>query len=102
MLLQTALAAIVVAGMEAVAFGLMPFRFMPGWVVYRWNRRVWALLFGLSLFAFVYVLIGPNSGYLSELSAPGLFAALGVFAAFSAFSVLFWAYFRFRPARVQE
>ena len=98
-LFATALSAITVAGMEAVAFGLMPFRFMPGWVVYRWNRMGWAILFGLSVFAFVHILIGPNAGYLSSLSIPALLAALGVFVGFSAFSVLFWAYFRFRPAR---
>jgi hypothetical protein len=101
-LATTTLSAITVAGMEAVAFGLMPFRFMPGWVVYRWNRLGWAILFGLSVFAFVHILIGPNTGYLSSLSIPGLLAALGVFLAFSVFSVLFWAYFRFRPARATE
>jgi len=98
-LAATTLSAITVAGMEAVAFGLMPFRFMPGWVVYRWNRIAWAILFGLSVFAFVHILIGPNTGYLSSLSVPALLAALGVFLAFSVFSVVFWAYFRFRPAR---
>jgi hypothetical protein len=100
--LETALAAVVVAGMEAVAFGLMPFRFMPGWVIYRWRRSVWAVLFGISAFAFIHILIGPNTGYLSELSIPTLMAALGVFAFFGAFSILFWAYFRFRPARTQQ
>lgn len=92
---ETALAAIVVAALEAVAFGLMPFRFMPGHVVYQWRRPVWAVLWGVSVFAFVHILVGPNSGYLSGLSPEALVAALGVFAAFGAFSVLFWGYFRF-------
>ena len=100
--LETALAAVVVAGLEAVAFGLMPFRFMPGWVIYRWRRPVWAVLFGVSVFAFIHILIGPNTGYLSDLSISALMAALGVFAFFGAFSILFWAYFRFRPARHEE
>jgi hypothetical protein len=99
---QTALAAIVVSGLEAVAFGLMPFRFMPGVAIYRWNRLVWAALFGASLFAFFHILIGPTSGYLSTLSAPAWLAALGVFAAFGAFTVLFWAWFRFRPSPAEE
>jgi hypothetical protein len=99
---QTALAAIVVSALEAVAFGMMPFRFMPGIAIYRWNRLVWAVLFGASLFAFFHILIGPTSGYLSELSAPAWLAALGVFAAFGAFTILFWAWFRFRPAPVAE
>jgi hypothetical protein len=95
---QTALAAIVVSALEAVAFGLMPFRFMPGVAIYRWTRVIWALLFGASLFAFFHILIGPTSGYLSNLTASAWLAALGVFAAFGAFTVLFWAWFRFRPA----
>jgi hypothetical protein len=99
---QTALAAIVVSALEAVAFGLMPFRFMPGVAIYRWNRLVWAVLFGTSLFAFFHILIGPTSGYLSALSAPAWLAALGVFAAFGAFTIAFWAWFRFRPTAVAE
>jgi hypothetical protein len=99
---QTALAAIVVSALEAVAFGMMPFRFMPGVAVYRWNRLVWAALFGASLFAFFHLLIGPTSGYLSSLTAPAWLAALGVFAAFGIFTVLFWAWFRFRPSPVAE
>lgn len=99
---QTALAAIVVSALEAVAFGLMPFRFMPGVAIYRWNRLIWAALFGTSLFAFFHILIGPTSGYLSTLTAPAWLAALGVFAAFGAFTVLFWAWFRFRPSPAAE
>ena len=99
---QTALAAFVVSALEAVAFGLMPFRFMPGVAIYRWNRVIWAALFGASLFAFFHILIGPTSGYLSTLTAPAWLAALGVFAAFGAFTILFWAWFRFRPSPVEE
>ena len=91
-----------VSGLEAVAFGLMPFRFMPGVVIYRWNRVIWAVLFGASLFAFFHILIGPTSGYLSSLTAPAWLAALGVFAAFGAFTILFWAWFRFRPSPMPE
>jgi hypothetical protein len=100
--LQTALAAIVVAALEAVAFGLMPLRFMPGYVIYRWRRPIWALLWGLSLFGFIHILVGPNTGYLSDLSSETLIAALGVFALFGAISVLFWAYFRFVYRAPQE
>lgn len=99
---QTALAAIVVSGLEAVAIGLLPFRFMPGAAVYRWNRLGWALLCGVSLFAFIHILIGPTVGYLSDLTAPAWLAALGVFAAFGIFTILFWGWFRFRPSPVTE
>ena len=101
-MLQTALAAIVVSGLEAVAIGLLPFRFMPGVAVYKWNRLAWALLNGASLFAFIHILIGPSVGYLSDLGAPAWLAAMGIFAAFGVFTILFWGWFRFRPSPVTE
>lgn len=100
LLLETALAVVVVGGLEAVAFGLLPMRFLAGVSVYGWSRLAWALLFGIGAFAFIHVLVGPHTGYLAALSPATLVAAFGVFAAFGAFSLLFWAYFRFRPARV--
>ena len=99
LLLETGLAVVVVGGLEAVAFGLLPMRFLAGATVYAWSRWRWALLFGVSAFAFIHFLVGPHTGYLAELSPGALAAAFGVFAAFAAFSILFWAYFRFRPMR---
>jgi hypothetical protein len=101
-LLSTAFAATLVSGLEATAFGLMPLRFMPGHAVYEWNRLGWALLFGLSVFAFIHILIGPTSGYVSSLAPQAFVAALGVFAAFGALSIATWAYFRFRTASAAE
>ena len=101
-LLSTAFAATLVSGLEATAFGLMPLRFMPGHAVYEWNRLGWALLFGLSVFAFIHILIGPTSGYISSLTPQAFVAALGVFAAFGALSILTWGYFRFRTASAAE
>jgi hypothetical protein len=69
---------------------------MPGYSLYKWNRLGWAVLFGLSVFGFIHILIGPTSGYVSELSPAGFIAALGVFAAFGALSIGTWLYFRFR------
>jgi hypothetical protein len=101
-LLTNAFAATLVAGLEAAAFALMPLRFLPGYVLYRWNRPVWALLWAVSLFAFFHILIGPTSGYVSQLSPAGFLAAVGVFAAFGALSIGTWLYFRFRTPAVAE
>lgn len=101
-LLQTAFAATLVAGLEAAAFALMPLRFLPGYVVYQWNRPIWAVLWAVSLFAFVHILIGPTSGYVSELSPQAFLAALGVFAAFGTLSIGTWLYFRFRHPPVPD
>ena len=92
----------VVSGLEAVAIGLLPFRFMPGAAVYRWSRPAWALLCGASMFAFIHILVGPSSGYLVDLTGPAWLAAMGVFAAFGIFTVLFWAWFRLRPSPEAE
>lgn len=43
-----------------------------------------------------------TGGDLSNLTAPAWLAAMGVFGAFGAFTVLFWAWFRFRPSPVAE
>ena len=65
------------------------------------GTRVTALV-AISLFAFFHILIGPTSGYVSELSPQGFLAALGVFAAFGALSIGTWLYFRFRTPRAVE
>ena len=95
-LLSTAFAATLVAGLEAAAFALMPLRFLPGYALYKWNRLAWAVLWAASLFAFFHILIGPTSGYVSELTPQAFLAALSVFAAFGALSIGTWLYFRFR------
>ena len=100
--LATAASAVIVSGLEAVAFGMMPFTFMPGRAVYQWHRWVWAVLSVLGMFAFIHILIGPTSGYLSDLDPVAWMAALGVFGFFAAFTVAFWAWFRFRPGAAEE
>ena len=95
-LLATAFAATLVAGLEAAAFALMPMRFLPGYAIYKWNRPLWAALWAVSLFAFFHILIGPSSGYVSQLTPEAFTAALGVFAAFGTLSIATWLYFRFR------
>lgn len=96
---ETALAATFVAGLEQVVFGLLPMRFMPGAGVYAWNRIVWASLMGLSLFAFIHILVNPASGYLTDTRRTPVFVTVALVAAFGLFSLGFWAYFRFRPMR---
>lgn len=74
----------------------MPLRFMPGHAVYKWNRVGWAILFGLSVFAFVHLLIGPTSGHVSDLSPGAFIGGARRVAAFGILSIATWAYFRFR------
>ncbi len=90
---------VVVAGIENAFLALLPLRFMPGAAVYDWNRRVWALLIALGAFAFVHVLLNPSAGagYLSDSTRTSFATMVVLLAGFGVVSVLFWAWFRFRP-----
>ena len=91
------LAAIGIAGIEGIVFSLMPLRFLPGELVYRWHRLRWYLLYGVGLFSFMVILLNPANGYIPAAGAAPYPLALGLFIAFGVVSVLFWGYFRFRP-----
>jgi hypothetical protein len=99
---RTSLAALMVAGLEGVVFGLLPMRFLPGQPLYEWNRLLWGALLAIGTFAFFHVLINPASGYLSDTSRTPLFTVVGMLVGFSLVSVAFWAWFRFRDETVPE
>ena len=94
--LRTSLAALMVAGLEGVVFGLLPMRFLPGEPLYTWNRILWGALLLIGAFAFFHILINPASGYLSDSSRTPLFTVVALLVGFSLVSVAFWAWFRFR------
>jgi len=100
-LLEAAMVTIVVAGLENAVFAMLPLRFMPGAQVFAWNRRVWVVLMALGLFGFAHVLLNPatGAGYLADTTRTSFFTLIVLLALFGLASVLFWAYFRFRPHR---
>ena len=95
---RTGLAALMVAGLEGVGFGLLPMRFLPGEPLYAWNRTLWGALLLVGAFAFFHILINPASGYLSDSSRTPLSTVVGLLLGFSLVSVAFWAWFRFRAS----
>jgi hypothetical protein len=97
--LETAFVTVVVAGVEATLFGMLPLRFLPGERVRAWSRRAWLALIGLGTFAFFHVLLNPTSGYLADTSRSELSTVIWLLALFGGGSVLFWAFFRFRSSR---
>jgi len=101
-LLQAASVTIVVAGLENAVFAMLPLRFMPGAVVFEWNRIVWGVLIALGLFGFAHVLLNPSAGYLADTTRTSFLTLVILLIGFGLASVLFWAYFRFRPKRVTE
>src|SRR4029450_12503711 len=97
--LQAATVTIVVAGLENAVFAMLPLRFLPGEAVYNWNRRVWLVLIAVGLFGFAHVLLNPSAGYLADTTRTSFFTLIVLLVGFGLASVLFWAYFRFRPQR---
>ncbi|MEP7361234.1 MAG: FGLLP motif-containing membrane protein [Chloroflexota bacterium] len=96
-LLATTLSTLLVAGLEAVVFGLLPFRFLPGEPLHATNRVFWAALLLVGAFCFFHILINPASGYLSSTTRTPLFTIVALFVVFALLSVAFWAYFRNKP-----
>ncbi len=100
-ILETALATVVVAGLEGALFGMLPLRFLPGERVRAWNSRFWMGLVGVAAFAFFHILMNPSAGYLADTERTSMATVVGLLLVFGVGSVLFWAYFRFlhrRPA----
>ncbi|MEP7378318.1 MAG: FGLLP motif-containing membrane protein [Chloroflexota bacterium] len=98
-LLEAAAVTVVVAGLENAVFAMLPLRFMPGEAVFKWDRRVWIALMAIGLFGFVHVLLNPaaGAGYLADSTRTSFVTLILLLAFFGIASVLFWAYFRFRP-----
>jgi hypothetical protein len=93
------LTSIFLGGVQGMAIGLIPMQTLVGERVFRWSKTVWAALFGFTLFVFVHLLLHPQSGFGRADHPTPLFTWLGLFVGFGLVSVLFWAYFRYRPTR---
>lgn len=93
----TTLSTLLVAGLEAVVFGLLPFRFLPGEPLHATNKVFWAALLLVGAFCFFHIVINPASGYLSSSARTPFFTIVALFVAFALVSVAFWAYFRNKP-----
>jgi hypothetical protein len=100
--LETAFVTVVVAGLEATLFGMLPLRFLPGERVRAWNQRVWLVLIGLGGFAFFHILLNPSTGYLADATRTQMATVIWLLVIFGGGSLLFWAYFRFRGGTVAD
>lgn len=99
LLADAVLVAIFVAGLESLAFGLVPLRFLDGHKLAEWNRGLWVVLHVVAMFGFVHVLLDPRTDRVDMSSDASVVAMLGLFLVFGVLSVSFWGYFRFRRER---
>lgn len=93
------LGCVFIGGVEGMLFSLVPLRFLPGHRVRQWGWVPWGLLTALTLYVFVHVLLAPSAGYLGRSTSASTDVTVALFGAFGVLSVLFWAWFRFRPEK---
>lgn len=93
-LVDVALAATFVAGLVGSVIGMLPLRFLPGHALKSWNVRVWATVFGVSLFGLIQVMLRPHATSQGPSHAP-LVTTLVLFVAFGVGTVQFrWHFIR--------
>lgn len=91
---EAALAMTTVAAFEGLVFGLLPIHGMPGRVLFRERRRVWLIVWGLSVLAFFHVLVNPQSGYLVDTALVPTLTTYALLGVFTLVSLGLWAWFR--------
>jgi hypothetical protein len=84
------------AALDTLVIALLPLRLLEGAKIVGWSRRVWIVLYGLVLLAFVHILLRPGTGYVSNTTTSPAAVVIGLFVGFAVFSFAFWGYFRFR------
>jgi multisubunit Na+/H+ antiporter MnhB subunit len=99
LVLDAALATLWIAGIQAVIWGLIPISFMYGKKVLTWSKAGWFAIYGTGMLLFVHTLLHPGLGLYGNVAEASLFSVTALFLSFGAFSLLFWAYFRFRKPR---
>jgi hypothetical protein len=95
--LDAFLAGLWLTAVQAVAFGYAPMSFFDGGKVREWSPRTWLALQGTGMFLLVQFYLHPSAGRWGALDSTSMRSALSVWAVFLVASILFWAWFRFRP-----
>ncbi len=101
LILDATLASLWVSALSAIVFALAPLRFFYGEQVKKWSSKGWLLIYGLGMSLFVYTLIHPGQNFYGTSDKTTFRAVLTLFIGFGLFSLLFWGYFRYRPARLR-
>ncbi len=82
-------------GVEALAIGLTPIKFLPGATLKKWNSKVWLGFYGAALFLFCLAMLHPGLAHTETKSITVTLVFCGVFMAIS---VAFWNYYRVKTS----
>jgi hypothetical protein len=101
LILDAMLAITSVSALETVVFGLIPLKFLDGEELIRWHRPLWLVMWGTSLFWFVFVVLHPALGTYDETAGGQLIWIVLLFSTLMLIALSTWAYFRVQEARPQ-
>ncbi len=97
-LVENLLGGIFWCALDSLVIAMLPLRLLEGSKVVGWSRLAWGVLYGVTLLAFVHILLRPGTGYVSNTSVSPAGVVIGLFVGFAVFSFAFWGYFRFRKS----
>jgi hypothetical protein len=100
LILDSALAITFVSGLESVAFGLLPMKFLDGNDLFTWRKGIWAAMWGAALVWFSIVILHPALSTYGHLSGTGAVWFVLLFSSLMIIALSTWAYFRLRDARL--
>jgi Tol biopolymer transport system component len=101
--LNMLLAGVFIASVEALVFGLIPLRFLPGENLARWSVVRWLVLWAIGLALFAYVILLPPSDYIPNTEAVGFWTVAITVAVYGLVALAFWAYFAvWRPRQLKR
>jgi Zn-dependent protease len=97
--LDAALATIAVGAMEVLVFSMTPFQFLEGYHVFRWNKLVWASLWGFGVLWCALVLLNPALAHDEGAAEASVGWLLALFGFEMLVAVAFWSFFVVRNRR---
>jgi len=100
LILDSALAITFVSGLESVAFGLIPMKFLDGNELFTWRKGLWAAMWGAALLWFSVVIVHPALSTYGELTGTGAVWFVLLFSTLMVLALSTWAFFRLRDARL--
>lgn len=93
---ESVLAVVFIVGLEGFVFTMLPLRFMNGAAVMRWNKWVWAFLFGSAMFLWCQLLLNRDEAYADAWGQTSIRILVSGLVLFMGVTVAMWLYFRHR------
>lgn len=94
--LEVSLTVLFILAVENALIGLIPLRLIKGYRLWKWSKLAWFGTTFVVAMVFTHILVTPNNGSFSPSHA-STYKILMIFGVFGALSVIFYAWFRFRP-----